>query len=139
MRNYHKNKHYKRYGISLHMGFWCWHISQHWLQTKYSIVLEHTRGTSSFSYQRDEYKTSQESTSNGSGCGILHPQFKSVTLKSFVSFFTYTYMYMYLQNCVITEMHWWPINLAALIVLQRLLTKFTTTISLLKLQAEIFH
>ena len=47
-------------------------------------------------------------------------------------------MYMYLQNCVTTEMQW-PINMAALIVLQRLLTKFTTTISLLKLQAEIVH
>ena len=33
----------------------------------------------------------------------------------------------------------WPIKMAALIVLQRLLTKFTTTVSLLKLQAEIFH
>lgn len=58
------------------------------------LVLEHARGTSSFSYQRHEHKTSQESTSNGSGCGLLHAQFKSVTLKSFVSFFTYTYMYM---------------------------------------------
>ena len=33
----------------------------------------------------------------------------------------------------------WPFNMAALIVLQRLLTKLTITISLLKLQAEIFH
>ena len=33
----------------------------------------------------------------------------------------------------------WPINMAALIVLQKLLTIFTTTISLLKLQAEIVH
>ena len=104
-------------------------------KVQYSI---RTRGTSSFSYQRDEYETSQESTSNGSGCGLLHAQFKSVALKSFVSFFTYTFMYMYLQNYVTTEMQW-PINMAALLVLQRLLTKFTTTIGLLKLQAEIFH